>query len=224
MKPLPGRGVTSHAEKLARACKRCLGQRAGISPERRSCVVADVADIAIEGFDVVAVRVEEVCRVVPRAVVPVAGLAVRAEPALDTRAVEPADLLLLPRVEAEVEVLRRRSAVGDVQVCEAASRTSYLKPPCRPLLAGLSRVSSATARRRALPVSASPNATANEWAGRRAENPHARALILSEASALGFSSSPLLGRNRSVEASGMCQRNVRPKSLRWQMSSERKFG
>jgi hypothetical protein len=50
--------------------------------------VADVADVAIEGFDVVAVRVEEVCRVVPRAVVPVAGLAVRAEAVLDTRAVD----------------------------------------------------------------------------------------------------------------------------------------
>jgi hypothetical protein len=30
-----------------------------MSPERWSCVVADVADVAIEGFDVVAVRVEE---------------------------------------------------------------------------------------------------------------------------------------------------------------------
>ena len=28
MKPLPGRGVTSHAEKLARACKRRLRERA----------------------------------------------------------------------------------------------------------------------------------------------------------------------------------------------------
>jgi hypothetical protein len=65
------------------------------------------------------IRVEEVCRVVPRAVVPVAGLAVRAEAALDTRAVERVDLLLLPCVEAEVKVLRRRLAVGDVQVGEA---------------------------------------------------------------------------------------------------------
>lgn len=91
--------------------------------------MADVADVAIEGFDVVAVRVEEVCRVVPRAVVPVAGLAVRAEAALDTRAVERVDLLLLPRVEAEVKVLRRRLAsatfrlVKQVQSSPSATRS-----------------------------------------------------------------------------------------------------
>jgi hypothetical protein len=57
--------------------------------------VADVADVAIEGFDVVAVGVEQVRRVVPRSVIPVAGFAVRAEATLDTRAVERVNLLLL---------------------------------------------------------------------------------------------------------------------------------
>src|SRR2546422_9427625 len=33
MKPLPGQGVTSHAEKLAGACKRRLGQCSGVSLE-----------------------------------------------------------------------------------------------------------------------------------------------------------------------------------------------
>jgi hypothetical protein len=81
--------------------------------------VADVADVAVEGLDVVAVRVEQVRRVVARPVVAVPGLPVRAEARLDARAMEGVDLVFRARVEAEVQVLRRRPPVGDVEVREA---------------------------------------------------------------------------------------------------------
>jgi len=42
------------------------------------CVVPDVADVAVEGLDVVAVRVEKKCRVVAKGVGPVSRRTVRA--------------------------------------------------------------------------------------------------------------------------------------------------
>jgi hypothetical protein len=75
--------------------------------------VADVHDVTVERLDVVAVGIEQVRRVVAGVVVAVPGLAVRAEACLDAGAVESVDVLLLARLEAEVEVLRRRPPVGD---------------------------------------------------------------------------------------------------------------
>jgi hypothetical protein len=56
--------------------------------------VPDVADVAVERLDVVAVGIEQVCGVVAGPVlVSVAGLAVRPEAALDAGTVEAVDLI-----------------------------------------------------------------------------------------------------------------------------------
>src|SRR5919205_1232522 len=77
-----------------RDCPSDVSETAAL-PQRRARVVADVADVPVE------------------------RLAVRAEAGLDAHAVEIVDLLARPREEAEVEVLRRRRPVGDVEVREA---------------------------------------------------------------------------------------------------------
>ena len=56
----------------------------------RADAVADVAHVAVERLDVVAVRVQEESGVVAGAVIAIAGLAVRAETCVDPALVEPA--------------------------------------------------------------------------------------------------------------------------------------
>jgi hypothetical protein len=81
--------------------------------------VADVPDIAVQRFDVVAIRVEKVRGVVAVVVGAVAGRAVRLETRLDAGTMEVVDLFLLACREAQVGVLRRRPPVDDVEVREA---------------------------------------------------------------------------------------------------------
>jgi hypothetical protein len=85
-----------------------------------SAGVAGVTDVAIQGLDVIAVRIPEIGGVVARAVVAVARRAVRLEARFDSGTVEAVDLVLRLRVEAEMEVLRRRPPIDDVDVREAS--------------------------------------------------------------------------------------------------------
>src|SRR5215217_6263988 len=81
------------------------------SAEVRADAVPDVALVAVERLDVIAVGVEEEGGVV-------AGRAVRAEACVDPCLVESIDLLARARVEAEMEVCRRPLPVYDVEVRE----------------------------------------------------------------------------------------------------------
>src|SRR5436190_5867128 len=101
------------------------------SAEVPADAVPDVAVVAVERLDVVAVGVEEVGGVVAGRVVAVARLSVRAEPCLDPCLMETVDLLARARVEAEVEVCRRRLPVGNVEVrepCPVAPLTEFRDP------------------------------------------------------------------------------------------------
>jgi hypothetical protein len=64
--------------------------------------VANVSHVAVQGLDVVPIRVEQVGRVVTGTVVAVTGRAIRAKPSFDSRTVEGFDLLFTPRVEAQM--------------------------------------------------------------------------------------------------------------------------
>jgi hypothetical protein len=89
--------------------------------------VTDVSHVAKEGFDVVPVRVEEIRGVVARGVVPVAGLTVRAKTGIDPGAMERVHVGALARVEADVEILRWRLPIDDVQVGEARPPLALLE-------------------------------------------------------------------------------------------------
>jgi hypothetical protein len=86
----------------------------------RTFTVADVSDVAVQGLNVVPIRVEQVSRVVARAVVTVPRRAIRPKTGLDSRTVEGVDLLFTPRVEAQMQIGRRGSPVQDVEVSEVS--------------------------------------------------------------------------------------------------------
>ena len=73
--------------------------------QRRTLTVADVPDVAVQGLDVVSIRVEQVGRVVTRSVVAVPRRTIRPKTGLDSRAVEGVNLLLTPRVEAQMQIV-----------------------------------------------------------------------------------------------------------------------
>jgi hypothetical protein len=98
--------------------------------QRRTFTVADVSDVAVQGLDVVPIRVEQVSRVVTRSVVAVPRRTIRPKTGLDSRTVEGVNLLFTPRVEAEMEIGRRRSPViGPDDSIRAARRLAWASVP-----------------------------------------------------------------------------------------------
>jgi len=81
--------------------------------------MADVADVSVERFDVVAVRIEQVSRVVAGGIVAIAGRAVATKASLGPGVIEGINLIPAPGVEAQVEVPCRGTPINDVQVREA---------------------------------------------------------------------------------------------------------
>ena len=65
--------------------------------QRCTFTVADVSDVAVQGLNVVPIRVEQVSRVVARAVVAVPRRAIRPKTGLDSHTVEGVNLLFTPR-------------------------------------------------------------------------------------------------------------------------------
>ena len=84
--------------------------------QRRTFTVADVSDVAVQGLDVVPIWVEQVSRVVTSSVVAVPRRTIRSKAGLDSHTVEGVNLLFTPRVEAEMQMGRRRTPVHDVEV------------------------------------------------------------------------------------------------------------
>jgi hypothetical protein len=71
--------------------------------QRGTFTVADVSDVAVQGLNVVPIRVEQVGRVVTRSVVAVPRRTIRPKTGLDSRTVEGVNPLFTPRVEAEMD-------------------------------------------------------------------------------------------------------------------------
>ena len=88
--------------------------------QRRTYTVADVSDVAVQGLDVVPIRVEQVSRVITRSVVAVPRRTIRPKTGLDSRTVEGVDPLFTPRVEAQMQIGRPRSPAHDVEVREVS--------------------------------------------------------------------------------------------------------
>jgi hypothetical protein len=72
--------------------------------QRRTFTVADVSDVAVQGLNVVPIRIEQVSRVVTRSVDAVPRRIIRPKTGLDSRTVEGINLLFTPRVEPEMHV------------------------------------------------------------------------------------------------------------------------
>ena len=77
--------------------------------------------IAVESFDVVAVGIQQVRRVVPGLVVAVARCAVRGKALCDTCRMKRVYLLSRPSMEAKVKVDRRWFALDHIEIREAHS-------------------------------------------------------------------------------------------------------